>query len=54
MGLLVIASNYLVQFRVSYYGLEEDAPFNEFTQYIVRKPYAWLVERVPNINNFLN
>jgi len=37
-----------------YYGLEEDAPFNEFTQYIVRKPYAWLVERVPNINNFLN
>ena len=37
-----------------YYGFEEDAPFNEFTQYIVRKPYAWLVERVPNINNFLN
>ena len=34
-----------------YYGLQEDAPFNEFTQYIVRKPYAWLVERVPNINN---
>ena len=36
-----------------YYGLPEDAPFNEFTQFIVMKPYTWLVEKVPNINNFL-
>ena len=26
---------------------------NEFTQFIVMKPYTWLVERVPNITNFL-
>ena len=37
-----------------YYGYDVDAPFNEFTQFIVMKPYTWLVEKVPNINDFLN
>ena len=37
-----------------YYGYNVDAPFNEFTQFIVMKPYTWLVEKVPNINNLLN
>ena len=36
-----------------YYGYNVDAPFNEFTQFIVMKPYTWLVEKVPNITNFL-
>ena len=31
MGLLVIASNYLVQFPVSYYGLEEVLTYGAFT-----------------------
>ena len=47
---------------VDYYGLGEGlvefsalttAPSNEFTHFIVMKPYTWLVERVPNITNFL-
>ena len=46
----------------NYYGLGEGlaefpaltiATSNEFTQFIVMKPYTWLVERVPNITNFL-
>jgi sulfur carrier protein ThiS len=37
-----------------YYGYDVDAPFNEFTQFIVMKPYTWLVGKVPNINNLLN
>ena len=46
----------------NYYGLGEGliefpalttASSNEFTQFIVMKPYTWLVERVPNITNFL-
>jgi len=45
-----------------YYGLGEGlaefpplttAPLNEFTQFIVMKPYTWLVEKVPNLTNFL-
>ena len=47
---------------VDYYGLGEGlaefpalttAPSNEFTQFIVMKPYTWLVEKVPNLTNFL-
>ena len=47
---------------VDYYGLGEGlaefpalttAPSNEFAEFIVTKPYTWLVERVPNITNFL-
>ncbi len=47
---------------VDYYGLGEGlvefpalttAPSNEFTQFIVMEPYTWLVEKVPNITNFL-
>ena len=46
----------------NYYGLGEGlaefpaltiATSNEFTQFIVMKPYTWLVEKVPNITNFL-
>ncbi len=45
-----------------YYGLGEGlaefpplttASLNEFTQFIVMKPYTWLVEKVPNLTNFL-
>ena len=45
-----------------YYGLGEGlaefpalttATSNEFTHFIVMKPYTWLVEKVPNITSFL-
>ena len=58
---VIISSLEHVIFNDYYYGLGYEldvpaltnAPSNFFTEYIVEKPYSWLVERVPNITNFL-
>ena len=31
-----------------------DAKLNEFTPFIIRKPFGWLIDRVPNVSNFLS